>query len=297
MQSNKFIPYLALAVGISALSLSAMFVRWAEAPGPITAFYRVLFATIFFAPFLIQQRKKFGKLEKRSLWFPIVAGAFTAFDFSIWNTAAQHTTAAKVTLLGNTSPLWVALAAFFIFREKLKISFWVGLVLTLLGAAFVVGVNFAKDFSINAGDLLASVAAIFYALYQLTTQRGRKYMDPLRYTWIVGATATIFIFFINLFLGNSFSGYSAQTWLVFIASALVSQSIGYLTIAYALGHLPASVVSPTLIGQPVITALLAIPLLGEMPTREQWIGGALALAGIYLVNQARLTPHSETPNA
>ncbi len=297
MQSNKFIPYLALAVGISALSLSAMFVRWAEAPGPITAFYRVLFATIFFAPFLIQQRKKFGNLEKRSLWFPIVAGAFTAFDFSIWNTAAQHTTAAKVTLLGNTSPLWVALAAFFIFREKLKISFWVGLVLTLLGAAFVVGVNFAKDFSINAGDLLASVAAIFYALYQLTTQRGRKYMDPLRYTWIVGATATIFIFFINLFLGNSFSGYSAQTWLVFIASALVSQSIGYLTIAYALGHLPASVVSPTLIGQPVITALLAIPLLGEMPTREQWIGGALALAGIYLVNQARLTPHSETPNA
>lgn len=297
MQSNKFIPYLALAVGISALSLSAMFVRWAEAPGPITAFYRVLFATIFFAPFLVQQRKKFGKLEKRSLWFPIVAGAFTAFDFSIWNTAAQHTTAAKVTLLGNTSPLWVALAAFFIFREKLKISFWVGLVLTLLGAAFVVGVNFAKDFSINAGDLLASVAAIFYALYQLTTQRGRKYMDPLRYTWIVGATATVFIFFINLFLGNSFSGYSAQTWLVFIASALVSQSIGYLTIAYALGHLPASVVSPTLIGQPVITALLAIPLLGEMPTREQWIGGALALAGIYLVNQARLTPHSETPNA
>ena len=29
---NKFVPYIALAVGISALSLSAMFVRWAEAP-------------------------------------------------------------------------------------------------------------------------------------------------------------------------------------------------------------------------------------------------------------------------
>jgi drug/metabolite transporter (DMT)-like permease len=73
--------------------------------------------------------------------------------------------------------------------------------------------------------------------------------------------------------------------------------IGYLAITYALGHLPASIVSPTLIGQPILTALLAIPLLGEMPNTTQWIGGAIALAGIYIVNQSHLQAQPETPNA
>jgi drug/metabolite transporter (DMT)-like permease len=73
--------------------------------------------------------------------------------------------------------------------------------------------------------------------------------------------------------------------------------IGYLAITYALGHLPASVVSPTLIGQPILTTLLAIPLLGELPSVLQWLGSAIALAGIYIVNQSHIHAQQETPNA
>ena len=40
IMQNKAVPYIALGIGITALSLSAMFVRWSEAPGPITGFYR-----------------------------------------------------------------------------------------------------------------------------------------------------------------------------------------------------------------------------------------------------------------
>lgn len=73
--------------------------------------------------------------------------------------------------------------------------------------------------------------------------------------------------------------------------------IGYLAITYALGHLPAAIVSPTLIGQPILTAILAIPMLGEIPNPTQWLGGAVALAGIYIVNQSHLHAQEETPNA
>ena len=60
---------------------------------------------------------------------------------------------------------------------------------------------------------------------------------------------------------------------------------GYFSIAYALGHLPASVVSPTMVLQPVLTALLAIPLTGENLSPLQWMGGlAAVVGGIYLVN-------------
>ena len=67
---NKFIPYIALAVGISALSLSAMFVRWADAPGPITGFYRLLISTILFTPLFIRQQKQLEPVSYTHLTLP-----------------------------------------------------------------------------------------------------------------------------------------------------------------------------------------------------------------------------------
>jgi len=101
---------------------------------------------------------------------------------------------------------------------------------------------------------------------------------------------------ITLIMGFKLTGYPANSWLVFLATAIVSQIIGYMSISYALGHLPASVVSPSLVGQPIVTTILAIPLLGEMPGTIQIVGGVVALAGIYLVNQSHSRAQQETAN-
>ena len=297
MPQTRLFPYIALAVGISALSLSAMFVRWADAPGPITGFYRLLISTLLLTPLFLRQQKQLAPIDKKYLYFPLAGGLLTAFDFAFWNSSLKFTTAANATLLGNTAPLWVALAALLIFREKLKGIFWVGLVLALTGAALVMGSDFLTHPTLGLGDIMASTAAIFYAAYQLITQYGRVHIDPFRYTWLVGVSATIGMFIMNIVLGNSFTGYSTQTWVIFFVTAIVSQMIGYLAVTYALGHLPASVVAPTLIGQPILTAILAIPLLNEIPATIQWIGGGIALAGIYIVNQSHIQNQQETPNA
>ncbi len=297
MSQKRFLPYAALTVGISALSLSAMFVRWADAPGPMTGFYRLLISTLLLTPLFLKQQKQLAPIDKKYLYFPLVGGLFTAFDFAFWNSSLKYTTAANATLLGNTAPLWVALAALLIFREKLKGIFWVGLVLALTGAALVMGSDFLTHPTLGLGDMMASTAAIFYASYQLVTQRGRVHIDPFRYTWLVGISATMGMLIMNLVLGNPFTGFSTQTWVIFFVTAIVSQMIGYLAITYALGHLPASIVAPTLIGQPILTAILAIPLLNEIPSAIQWIGGGIALAGIYIVNQSHRQSQQETSNA
>jgi drug/metabolite transporter (DMT)-like permease len=69
-----------------------------------------------------------------------------------------------------------------------------------------------------------------------------------------------------------------------------------MVLAYALGHLPASIVSPTMVLQPVVTALLAIPLLGEIPSIWQGIGGGIALIGIYIVNLSHQSESRDAPN-
>jgi drug/metabolite transporter (DMT)-like permease len=41
-----------------------------------------------------------------------------------------------------------------------------------------------------------------------------------------------------------------------------------------------------MIAQPVLTAVLAIPFLGEGLQPGQWLGGLAVLAGIFLVNRS-----------
>ena len=286
---RPILPYLALFMGIICLSFSAMFGKWANAPGPVIGFYRIGLATIFLLPVFLYRRHRYGvKLPVAILLFPILGGLFTALDHGTWNSSLRFTSAANATLLGNTAPLWVALFAWLVFREKLRGLFWVGLACALAGAMIVLGSDFIRHPAIGLGDMLAIAAGVFYAGYFLVTERGRQRLDTLSYVWLVDLVAAFTLLFISLGMNMPLSGYPAQTYLAFLGAALVSQVGGYLSIGYALGHLPASIVSPTLIGQPVVTALLAIPLLGEALRTEQWIGGLVVLVGIYLVHRSRV---------
>jgi drug/metabolite transporter (DMT)-like permease len=279
-------PYLALGIGILSLSLSAMFVRWADAPGPVSGFYRMATAALLLFPLFVFKQRHGGTLDRRYLIFPILGGIASGFDLGLWNTSLSYTTAANATIIGNAAPLWVALIGLFFFHEHTKRDFWLGLLLALSGASLIVGTDFLLHPKLGIGDLMAAVASLFYAIYYITTSQGRRGIEPITYTWLIACFAGLTLLGINLTLGFPLTGYSAQTWLIFISAGVISQTIGYFALSYALGHLPASVVSPTMIGQPVMTTLLAIPLLGEIPAPAQLIGGLLALTGIFLVNQA-----------
>jgi drug/metabolite transporter (DMT)-like permease len=296
---KTLLAYLALGVGIFSLSFSAMFVRWANAPGPVTAFYRLFFSIFLLLPFFLPRTKTSPSLKSRSIIFPLLAGVFTACDLGLWTASLSYTTASNATLLGNTAPLWVALGTWLILKQKLTPGFWRGLTITLLGAALIMGTDFILHPRFGVGDAMAVFTGIFYGGYFLFTEKSRTYFDPVSHIWLVGIGASISLFIMNTLLQNPLTGYPAQSWLVFLATAVISQLIGYMSLAYALGYLPASVVAPTVVLQPIVTTLLAIPLLGEIPTIWQGIGGAIALVGIYIVNQAhnrdRLEP--PTPNA
>ena len=284
--ANKktILPYLALGVGVLALSFSAMFVRWADAPGPVTAFYRMFLSIFMLAPFVLPRAAGKQAFRSKALIFPFMAGVFTALDLALWTSSLAFTTAANATLLGNTAPLWVALGAWLILKQKLSARFWRGLAITLTGAAIIMGTDFILHPRFGIGDVMAIFTGFFYGGYFLFTEKSRLYFSPIHHIWVVGIGASIALFVINMILQYPVTGFDTRTWIVFVSTALVSQLIGYMALAFALGHLPASIVAPTMVLQPVATAILAIPLLGEIPTIWQGMGGVVALAGIYMVN-------------
>jgi len=274
--------YLALVGGVLCISFSAIFTKWANAPGPVTGFYRMAVATtVLLAPFLLQQGRR-ATASRRSWRWGIMGGLWFSLNLVLLNSALLLTSAATATLLDNTAPIWVGLGAVIIFRERLTGRYWAGLGLALAGAGVVTGVNPLAGLNPAPGDALAFVGALFYAGYLLNTQHGRREVDTLTYLWLVAATATAVIFLAVQVMGLSLTGYPARTYLALLAVGLVPQTAGWLLINYALGHLPASAAVIVLLAQPVTTGLLSIPLLGESLTQRQVLGGALTLLGIYL---------------
>lgn len=297
MPNKNLLAYFALGIGVLALSFSAMFVRWADAPGPVTAFYRMFFSIFMLLPFVLLRTSTYSSIKSQSIIFPLLAGVFTALDLALWTTSLSYTTAANATLLGNTAPLWVALGTWLILKQKLSNTFWRGLAVTLAGAALIMGTDFILHPRFGIGDTMAVFTGFFYGGYFLFTEKSRVHFSPIAHIWIVGIGASITLLIVNLVMHNPLTGFSTRTWIVFLSTALVSQLIGYMALAYALGHLPASIVAPTMVLQPVVTAILAIPFLGEIPNIWQGIGGGVALLGIYMVNQSHQQGARETPNA
>jgi drug/metabolite transporter (DMT)-like permease len=289
------LPYLALFVGILVLSFSGILIHWSTAPGIVTSFYRMAIAAGLLLPVVVLHVRKSGfTLGRRPLLrllpYPLAGGVLMALDLATWSTSIQYTRIANSTLLNNIAPLWVALFAAFIWRERLSGRFWLGLVLTLAGAGVVLGNDLLNHPQLGIGDGLAIVSSLFWAGYYLATQTGRKFFDALVYIWLVevGASATLLI--ICLATGAPLGGFPTTTWFAILGAAIGPQIMGHLLLSFALGHIPASLVSPTMISQPVITALLAIPLAGQALATGQWLGGLTVLIGIYLVNVSRSKP-------
>lgn len=279
---------MALLAGLVAIGFSAIFVRLAEVPGPVASFYRMAIGLVFLTiPFLQRQRGK-PRPPWTAVRIALLGGAFFAIDLIFWATGVVLSGATNPTLMSNTAPLWVGLGSLLIFREKLPGRFWLGLAIAMSGAVLVLGLDALQSFDLGLGTLFGLIAGVFYGGYFLITQRGRARLDAITYFWFSVLGAVVLLLVINIALGNALLGYSTRSYLALLGLGVVSQGIGWLAINYAQGHLPATIVSPTLLGQPVLTGLIAGPILGEFLAPLQIMGGLAVLAGVYLVHRSRI---------
>lgn len=285
--------YLALVFGILCIGLSGIFVKMAGLPGPVSAFYRMLFAAIVLVPFWLGRPKRHP--APQDLGLILAGGIFLALDLALWNTSLLLIPAATATLLANNAPLWVGLASFLLFRERLGAFYWVGLVLSLAGMVSLLGFDVVRQLRLDRGSVLALLASLLYAVYLLTTQRARSRVDLVTFMALSTLSSLGLLFLINLAMGQTLTGFSTRAWLALACLGLVSHLGGWLGINYALGHLRAAPVSVWLLGQVLVTALVAMPMLGEYPALSHLVGGALILAGILCVTQRQEQERIQVP--
>jgi drug/metabolite transporter (DMT)-like permease len=283
---NRVAAYLALVAGIVCIAWSAIFVRWTDIPGPASAFYRMLIPAVVLLPTFATDRQR-ERLSGRTWMIIGLGGLFFALDLALYNTAILRTSAANATLLGNNTPIVVGLLTWMVFRRRPQFAFWLGLVLAIGGSVVILWADLARHSPLGVGDVMALGAAACFAVYLLATEQVRTTTSTLTFLRLSMIATTLVLLLLNFAMGISLRVPHPRTWWALLGLGLVSQLGGYLALTYALGHLPATITSISLLTQGPLTAAMAAVLLGEPLTLPQIAGGALVLLGVALAHRQR----------
>jgi drug/metabolite transporter (DMT)-like permease len=286
MQAERRIAALfGLAGGIVAISWSAIFVRWARMPGVSSAFYRMAIAAVVLWPLVPFFRKPAQGLGIRTLWIAAAGGAFFAGDVGFWNVAVMHTSAGNATFLSNIAPLFVGLFTWMLTRKLPSGRFWTALLVSLVGSCLIVTGDLRHALSRSHADGLAVLAAVCFALFLVITGRLREKVDAamLLVLSTTASAVTLLIWAVGAHISLAVPGIGS--WWPLLGLGLFCQVGGYFGLTYALGHLPATVTSILWLTIAPMTAVFAWLIFGERMSAMEIVGGALVLAGVWIVGR------------
>lgn len=275
--------YLALIPGVIALSTSAIFVKLAQAPSSVTAFYRLFLTALVLTPFLLfdqKNRSQLRALKLSQLGYIVLAGLLLAVHYVMWFESLRYTSVSSSTVLVSLQPLFSLLFSFVLLRQKPRGSAIAGCLIAILGSCIIGWGDFQVSADALLGDVLALAAAGVISLYFLIGQIVRKDVGAIAYSVPGYFSSAFFLLIYALLKGDALMGYSGSTWSSFLGLALISTVGGQFVFNLLLKNISATAVTMSILGEPVGTCILAFFILNERMTIRQFAGILVILMGL-----------------
>ena len=261
---------------------------------------RATCAALGFLAFLLVFARSRLRVGRRELLFLLVFGLIgVAFVQWLYFVAIHNLPVGVALLIEFTAPLFVALFARFVYKERIRRRIWVAVALCLAGLTLVVELWTGVAFS-TVGVSAAFGGALALTVYLLMAERERRHRDPASLSfygflfaallWAVVQPLWEFPWEVlddSVSLQGNLSEYSAPVWVLVGFVIVVGTMITFSLLTGALRHLSATRASIVATLEPVVATVIAWLWLGEALGAAQLVGGAIVLAGIFLAQSAR----------
>ena len=276
---------LILGCGVVAVSLAAIFIRLADAPGVVVAAYRMLIASLVLLPWTVRALKR-TPLTRENIGYTLLAGVLLGAHFATWITSLSYTTVAASVVLVTTNPLWVALFSWIFLGLAPSFTVLLGVVIAVLGGALIGFGDLGGGSAPLLGDSLALIGAVCASAYLLLGRSAqRRGLSLQAYIGVAYGVAALVLLPLPLLFNFSYTGYSLETLFWIALLALVPQLIGHTSFNYVVKHLDPTFVATVILLEPVGSSLLALLLFSEVPSLLTALGALILLFGIALTTR------------
>ena len=275
-------PMIMIVVGVLGISMSSIFVKYSQAPSAVTAAWRLLWTVLFLTPVVVgkpEVRRELLQTSGKLVILSILSGVFLAIHFVLWFESLKHTSVASSTAIVCTEVIWVCLGFCLFLKGKLT-----GKAITAIGVTFFGSllIAFADSGSGGGlyGDILALLGAIAVAVYTLIGRVAREKLSTTVYTYMVYTACVAVLLITCAVQGFGLFAYGFSAVIVGALLALFSTILGHSIFSWCLKYFSPAFVSASKLCEPVVAAILAGFLFGELPGWLQISGGILILGGV-----------------
>ena len=291
---NRRMAYIALVIGIFAISTSAILIRWSSSDPLVIGSYRQTFATFLFLPFLLKDKfQEILNLSSREIFELVIIGILLGAHFGFWISSVKATSVAASVLLGTCHIVYVSIIGWVVFGEKLNSRGIIGTVIALAGIIILFWGDLVEDPGNFKGNFLAFISGILAGLYYLGGRKHRRNISLPTYAFVVYLSSAIIMWFVVIIQGLEYKSMPNSELQLFFLMALVPTLLGHTMQNWALAFLPAYVISITLLAEPIGSGLLAWYIFSEVPSLGVLLGGLIVLVGVYSVALSEKEANSE----
>lgn len=276
---------LILAAGVFAVAWAAPFIRLASEAGAAALAIASL-RLAFSSPPMLAAAAVTGSRDLRGLtrrhWTLLVVSALAlAFHFGLWVASLERTSVATSVVLVTAQPVFVSLGAWAFLGERPSRAVAAGIAVALGGAVIMVSDDWG-DSGTMLGNAFALLAALAVSVYVIVGRDARQRLSLASYGAVVYSLTAVMLLAAAVATGTRLVGLEGEAYLWIALMAVVCQLGGHNAINWSLGALPAAVVAVAILGEPVMTSIIAGIVLDEVPTLLELCGGAVVLAGVYV---------------
>lgn len=238
-------------------------------------------------------RTQYAKPVARQ-WLNIVAFAlFVGFLYQVlFLLGIKSTSATNTAFIMSAIPVWIAVLAFFLLKERLGRVAWIGLGIALAGTIIVTLGKQQSGTSVNSitGNLLVSAAAFSWALGSVISRPIMKNISPIALAFFaIGASVPLHMFVARHAIPQTPAVFSDPPLL----AALCYSGVFSTGLAYAMWNYGVKTIGPAHAAGfqnlvPLIAMLASWLMIGEVPFAMQLLGGALIICGLIAMRTKRI---------